>query len=224
MNKQNWFKNLIFENTETKPEQSAKVESQTSRNTAAPTQPPPVRSQAEKPIDDTATIIGTVDKTLLNKLCIVLDEQTSEGIDYLKFKKSVDSLKNIQPEENLRFTTAFLTLKATTPSLSKEYLIQTIDKYVALMEQERKVGINELKTLRSKNIDTKEKEISDARGKMEKMKAEIQQLTRFISETEALVIAKKNEITIKEADFNATIDNIVKQLQNDRTKIETIIK
>jgi hypothetical protein len=221
MSKKNWLKNIFFEDANV-PVPAA--DSQTVKNTVAPTQSPAPESIPQEKLIDTTAIIGTVDKTLLNKLCQVLDEQSLEGIDYLKFKKSVDSLKTIQPEEDIRFTTSFLTLKATNASFSKEYLLHSIDKYIALMEQERRVGMDELKSLRSKNIDVKEKEVEEARKKMENMKIEIQKLIHFISETETIVTAKKNEFAIKEIDFNATIDSMVKQLKNDKTKIETIIK
>lgn len=226
MSKKNWLRNLIFEDAE--PEKGGQQKSK--QATPAPTQtkqtPTPATStlpKVEKVIMN-QTISGKVDQTLLNKLCTALDEQPAEGIDYLKFKKSVDSLKDFQPEENIRFTTAYVTLKATNPKFSKDYLIQTIDKYINLMEQERKVGMQQLKDLRSKDIDKKEKELIDAAKNVEKMKAEIQRLTRFISETEIELNNKRNEFTIREADFNTTVDKIVNQLKNDRTKIDTIIK
>ena len=177
----------------------------------------------EKQIDPD-TIIGKVDKTLLAKLCRVLDEQPTQDIDYVKFKKAADSLKTIQPEENVRFASTYLTLKVTNPKLSKEYLIQTIDKYMGLMEQERKVGMDQLKGLRSKDVDKKNTEIEEARKNVEKMKAEILRLSKFIAETELDIVSKQNEIAVKEADFNTTIDSMINQLKNDRTKIETFIK
>ena len=222
-----WLKNLIFEDADPKTEnkqlekQLSKpvVESSSSERIIVSVDTPKI----EKQIDSTA-IVGKVDKTLLAKLCGVLDDQSVEGIDYVKFKKSVDSLKAIQPEEDMRFTSAFLTLKATNSAFSKEYLLQTIDKYIKLMEQERKVGMDQLKTLRSNSVDKKIGEIEQTRKKVDKMKAEIQELTKFIAETEAKIADKQNEIVIKEADFNTTIDTMLNQLRNDRTKIETIIK
>ena len=222
-----WLKNLIFEDAEPKTEnkqpekQLSKpvVESSSSERIIVSVDTPKI----EKQIDSTA-IAGKVDKTLLAKLCGVLDDQSVEGIDYVKFKKSVDSLKTIQPEEDMRFTSAFLTLKATNSTFSKEYLLQTTDKYIKLMEQERKVGMDQLKTLRSNSVDKKIGEIEQTRKKVDKMKAEIQELTKFIAETEATIADKQNEIVIKEADFNTTIDTMLNQLRNDRTKIETIIK
>jgi len=225
MSKNNWFRNLIFENA--KPaEDEKKEQSQPGTVANKPPSPPPVfeNIQKEQTINNHITISGKIDQTLLNKLCAALDEQTVEGIDYLKFKKSVDSLKDFQPEENIRFMTAFVTLKATNPTLSKGYLMQTIDKYVELMEKERQVGLNQLKALRTKDVDKKEQEITEAIKKVEKMKEEIQQLTRFISETEIETTDKKNEFTMREADFNVTVDKIVNQLKNDKEKINTIIK
>ena len=217
MSRSNWFKNLIFENVEPESGKNDKKETQKQPESL-------VLENVRKEQSNNVTISGKIDQTLLNKLCSALDEQAVEGIDYLKFKKSVDSLKDFQPEENIRFMTAFVTLKATNPTLSKTYLMQTIDKYIESMEQERKVGLNQLKALRTKDVDKKEQEIAEAIKKVEKMKEEIQQLTRFISETELGMIDKKNEIAMREADFNATVDKVVNQLKNDKEKINTIIK
>lgn len=84
--------------------------------------------------------------------------------------------------------------------------------------------MEQLKGLRSKDVDKKNAEIEDARINVERMKAEIQRLSKFIAETEMVLVAKQNEIAIKEANFNATIDQITNQLKNDRTKIETYIQ
>ncbi|MCL1938125.1 MAG: hypothetical protein FWF52_07000 [Candidatus Azobacteroides sp.] len=224
MSKKNWLKNLIFEDTpqaeEEKKEQEKRPESQI-EPIVSPAASEDNRSNRSIPSN---SIVGKIDKTLLDKLCAVLDEQSCEGIDYLKFKKSVDSLKDFQPEENIRFTTAYLTLKATYPSFSKEYLTQTIDKYIQLMEHERKVGMDQLNNLRVTQIESKEKDLNTAIQNVEKMKAEIQKLTRYIAETEMDITTRKNEFTIREADFNTTVDQIVNQLKNDKVKIETIIK
>lgn len=225
-----WLKNLIFTDVE-ESDNTTKPNDQTEKHVPKPVSGPSPKPsahpismpKAEKPIDPTA-ISGKVDKDLLSKLCRVLDEQSAEGIDYMKFKKAADSLKTIQPEENIRFTSTFLTLKVTNPTLTKEYLLQTIDKYIGLMEQERKVGMNQLKGLRSKDIDKKAHEVEEARKNVDKMKAEILRLTQFITEGEMLIVTKQNEIAVKEADFNTTIDNMINQLKNDRVKIETIIK
>lgn len=230
MGKKNWLRNLIF--TDAEPSANNK----NNQNQQQKHSPRPVAESSPRPKTepismpkiekqvDPATIIGKVDKDLLSKLCKVLDEQPDPGIDYVKFKKAADSLKAIQPEENVRFASTFLTLKVTNPTLSKEYLIQTIEKYIGLMEQERKVGMNQLKGLRSNDVDKKNKEIEEARRNVEKMKVEIQRLSRFIAETETNIITKENEIAYKEANFNTTIDNMINQLKNDRTKIETFIK
>jgi len=225
MSKKSWLRNLIFEESDSGQKSNPNPE-KTVLNSSAKTTPPinniePPR--AENLIDGT-TITGRIDKVLLNKLCTVLDEQASTEIDYVKFKKTVDSLKSIQPEEDMRFSSAFLALKVTNPSLSKEYLTQTIEKYMSLMEQERKVGMDQLRTLRVNNVDKKTKEIEESSKNIEKMKAEVQRLSQFIAKTEAEIVSKKNEIAIKEADFNATIDHMIIQLKNDKTKIETIIK
>lgn len=231
MAKKNWLKNLIFvdaepEVNETKSKQQ--VQEKHSPKPISETSPKPRTNEVsapriEKQIDPD-TIIGKVDKALLAKLCRVLDEQPAQDIDYVKFKKAADSLKAIQPEENVRFASTFLTLKVTNPKLSKEYLIQTIDKYIGLMEQERKVGMDQLKGLRSKDVDTKNNEIAEARRNVEKMKADILRLSKFIAETETDIISKQNEIAVKEADFNTTINSMINQLKNDRTKIESYIK
>ncbi|MCD8043550.1 MAG: hypothetical protein LUH10_10865 [Tannerellaceae bacterium] len=233
MGKKNWLRNLIFVDAE--PDANKNINNPKENiPTAKPITESPAKSAAtnqvsmpkiEKQIDP-ETIIGKVDKALASKLYSVFDEQSDEGtgIDFIKFKKATDSLKNIQPEEKIRYASTFLTLKVTNPALTKEYLIQTLEKCIGLIEQERKVGMEQLKGLRSKDIDKKNAEIEDARINVERMKAEIQRLSKFIAETEMVLVAKQNEIAIKEANFNATIDQIINQLKNDRTKIETYIQ
>ncbi|WP_029904579.1 hypothetical protein [Prevotella sp. 10(H)] len=234
-----WLKKLIFEDdgTEEPEEPVNKTENIKTNNKVQKESPAPVATPAPSaPLSssfsdipkmeaiDPSLIYGKIDQELLNKLCEVLDKQTVEGIDYLKFKKSVDSLKEIQPDETVRFTVAYLTLKATYPSMTRENLSQTIDQYIVLMEQERKKGLDQLNNLRKQNVDKKEEEIKKSIANIDKMKAEIQKLTAFVTEANMEIVNKKNEYAIQEADFNATVDKIVNQLKGDKNKIETIIK
>lgn len=144
MGKKNWLRNLIF--VDAKPDSNKNINNNPKENipTAKPITESPVKSAAtnqvsmpkiEKQIDP-ETIIGKVDKALASKLYSVFDEQSDEGtdIDFIKFKKATDSLKNIQPEEKIRYASTFLTLKVTNPTLSKEYLIQTLEKCIGLIE------------------------------------------------------------------------------------------
>lgn len=220
-NKKSWLKNLIFEDIE--PENSETGEEQPASEREV--QPVPVVREVSRAVSvDPSTVKGKVDQDLLNKLCAVLDQLPVEGIDYLKFKKSVDSLKEFQPEEGIRFTTAFVSLKATYPALTKESLIKTIEQYVALMEGERVSGTEQLKDLRGKGIDKREMDMNEAAQRVEKLKEEIGKLTVFISEASAEITRKKSEFAVKEADFNTTVDTIVNQLKEDKIKIESIIK
>jgi hypothetical protein len=242
MGKSNWLKKLIFVD-EGGSEDKEPVKQQTERNynmsrEASETPPPLPKHQVSavnnfsdfselliiQPIDP-SRITGKADQELQDKLCNdVLGRQMADGIDYVKFKRSVDSLKGIQPDETIRFTTAYLTLKATFPALTVESLSQTIDQYIDLMEQERKKGLSELNNLRKQNIDKKEIDINKAINNIEKMKQEIQKLTTFVTEANMEIVEKKNDYTMREANFNATVDKIVSQLKNDKVKIETIIK
>jgi hypothetical protein len=240
MSKSNWLKKLIFvEESENKEPVKQQPERNSNLRRESSTTPPPLpKSQASvagnlsdypelsitQPIDP-SRITGKADQELQDKLCNdVLGEQMADGIDYVKFKRSVDSLKSIQPDETIRFTTAYLTLKATFPALTVEGLSRTIDQYVDLMEQERKKGLSELDNLRKQNIDKKEIDINKAIDNIEKMKQEIQKLTAFATETNMEIVEKKNDYAMREANFNATVDKIVSQLKNDKVKIETIIK
>ncbi|NDV94931.1 hypothetical protein D0T84_08375 [Dysgonomonas sp. 521] len=241
MSKSNWLKKLIFvdEGSEKREEPVKQPEKTSNVRKQASSTPPPLPGShvsnmsattvlseiaITQPLDP-SQIIGKADQQLQDKLCNdVLGKQMADGIDYVKFKKSVDSLKNIQPDEALRFNTAYLTLKATFPSLTVESLSQTINQYVDLMEQERKKGLDELNNLRKQNIEKKEVDINKAIGNIEKMKAEIQKLTTFVTEANAEIVEKKNDYALREANFNATVDKIVNQLKGDKVKIETIIK
>ncbi len=215
----NWLRNLIFEDPEEEKKDVSTPEPARTVST-----PPTVTNIPLQEEIDPSTIFGKVDQNLLNKLCAVLDAQNKEGIDYLKFKKSVDSLRDFQPDESARFTTAFITLKATHPDFSKEAILKTIDEYIRLMEQERSVGLEQLNELRKKGVDQKEKEIIDAAKRVETLKDEINKLSTFIAETNGEIIQRRNDYALQEANFNVTVNKIVDQLKGDRNKIETIIK
>jgi len=215
----------FFDEDETESKEDVETSSDTIQPTTSEKQLTNIESAiSDKESTDPVTFIGKVDQNLLKKLLIVLEEQQSSGIDYLKFKKSLDSLKELLSDDTIRFTSAFITLKAANPSFNKKGLLETIDKYIHLMENERRAGLQQLQELRVKNVDSKVKNIDEATKVAEKLIEEVHKLVSFISESSKEIHQRKTKYAIQEANFNATVDSIVDQLQEDKTKIETIIK
>jgi hypothetical protein len=167
---------------------------------------------------------GEVNTQVLEQLCTLMDKTDTGKSNYLTFKKSVDALKEYQPDENARFLTAFITLKPTNTELTKEGLINSVSKYIKLIEEEHSHGQKELAEVRNEVIGKQEKIIELQSQELTSMEQKVIELKRSISEISSEILSKKNEFQKKEEDFNITIEMVLNQLNNDKSKIETILK
>lgn len=78
-------------------------------------------------------------------LCSVIESNNEESPNYFDLKTAVndESLKKNIQDENLRFTCAFISIKAGNPNFTKDKILKNIDKYISLLENERAVGYSE---------------------------------------------------------------------------------
>lgn len=178
-----------------------------------------------------SNMAGVVNPDIFNAFNEVLDSFDIPGPDYLEVKKAAEALKSAIPDENTRLIAAVATVTATSPTLSKQIILDSIVKYIERIEVERKESEAEFKRLYDSEITSRQKEIDTRKGKIEAATKQITELQGLIGTCSGEINTingemqtKQVELDIKKKNFDATIDAFVAGLNSDKSKFETLIK
>lgn len=173
----------------------------------------------------THVIEGQVNDELLQKLCQAMEDSNLPGPDYLELKNVAnnDEMKKAMPNEIQRLTVAFITMKSSTPEMTRDRVLNSIDSYIQMMENERKTGHAQLETIWQERVESQRKAVTDAEERIVTLQKELGELVSFVQNKTNEIAAATNECNINKANFDATVDFLVKNLADDKTKLTNVL-
>lgn len=173
----------------------------------------------------THVIEGQVNDELLQKLCQAMEDSNLPGPDYLELKNVAnnDEMKKAMPNEIQRLTVAFITMKSSTPEMTKDRVLNSIDSYIQMMENERKTGHAQLETIWQERVESQRKAVTDAEERIVTLQKELGELVSFVQNKTNEIAAATNECNINKANFDATVDFLVKNLVDDKAKLTNVL-
>lgn len=179
----------------------------------------PTSAQISKVIE------GQVDDTLLQKLCQAMEDSNLPGPDYLELKNVAnnDEMKRAMPDESQRLMVAFITMKSGNPDMSKTRVISSIDEYIGMMEAERATGHQQLQAIWDEQVEAKKALVAEAEKRIAELQQELQERVQFVQTKNNEIAAASNECNINKANFDATVDFLVKNLTDDKAKLNLIL-
>lgn len=170
--------------------------------------------------------ISEIDEGMLDNIIAMLDEKNLPGPDYLELKKAANDEVLLQsiPDEKMRFSVSYATLKAASPSLSKKQILQSILTYIQYIEDERERGTEQFNKLWQDQVVAREEAIEKAKAEIAELEAKLEKLKTFAQEQEGQVVAVKADCGRKKKEFNATVDYMIGKLRMDGAKLEDALK
>lgn len=170
-------------------------------------------------------IEGQVDDELLQKLCQAMEDSNLPGPDYLELKNVAnnDDMKRVMPDEGQRLMMAFITMRSSNADLTKERVITSIDKYIELMESERAVGHEQLQEIWNQKVESQKELVSNTEKRIAELQKELQECLNFVQTKNNEIAVASNECNINKANFDATVNFLVKNLSDDKTKLNLIL-
>ncbi|MBP5703976.1 MAG: hypothetical protein J6X12_04655, partial [Paludibacteraceae bacterium] len=131
-----------------------------------------------------------IDEGVLDNIIAMLDEKNLPGPDYLELKKAANDEVLLQsiPDEKMRFTVSYATLKAASPSLSKKQILQSILTYIQYIEDERGRGIEQFNKLWQEQVVAREEAVEKAKAEIAELEAKLEKLKTFAQEQEGQVV------------------------------------
>lgn len=190
-----------------------------------PVTPQPEASQMfvnlPKTVQSPKTIEGQVDDALLQKLCQAMEESNLPGPDYLELKNVAnnDEMKKAMPNEIQRLTVAFITMKSSSPDMTRDRVLNSIDTYINMMENERKAGHEQLDQIWQERVESQRSAVLEAETEIANIQKKLQELVQFVQTKNNEIAAASNECNINKANFDATVDFLVNNLTEDKAKL-----
>ena len=196
------------------------VEKQTS--SAPKNAQPQVMFSSSQPVKG---IEGQVDDNLLQKLCQAMESSNLPGPDYLELKNVAnnDEMKMAIPNEIQRLSVSFITMKSTSPEMTKERVISSIDEYVKIIENERNIGLSQLNAIKVEQVDSQLEAVSNAEKRISELQTELKELANFVQTKRNEIAAATNECNINTANFEATVDFLISNLMSDKMKLNSAL-
>lgn len=168
---------------------------------------------------------GKVTEQFTDVLLRAMSEQNMEGFDYLEFKKSLNSLKQMEMDEATRYQSALA--MAQTMGAKPQQLAESAQHYIEVLKKERAKFGEALAKQQKLQVEDKEEHIRQAEEGIKSKLAQIQQLQQEIQarQQEAEVLKGQireatDKLLATQSDFAASFDALAGQIMHDVEKIK----
>ena len=141
----------------------------------------------------------------------------------LKNVANNDDMKKAIPNEHQRLSVSFITLKSSSPEMSKERVLNSIDEYLKIIENERKSAHEQLSIMWGEKVDKEKEAVNNAEKRIAELQAELTELINFVQTKNNEIITASNECNINKANFDATADFLVNNLISDKNTLNNIL-
>ena len=183
----------------------------------------PMRSQSSP------SVTGTPTDKFTNILFGAIEANDLDGFDYLEYKESLQSLSKMNMDEATRYKSAFA--MAQTMGATPQKLIDSIVHYRNVLAKEQSKFDQALGNQRTKQIDGEHQKIKQLQqgiaAKKEQLKHIEEQIAndeKALEQSKAGIEGAESRINETKANFIASFEMIVGQLDQDVEKIKTYLK
>ena len=174
---------------------------------------------------------GVFDKRFYDGFLQIIEKNNVDGIDYFEFDKAKTANDAIVGmTEAMKFQVAFSTLKANSPTLTKDVLLETADFYLGKLGEEEKGFAAEMQNEIESEVNSK---INQAKAKQEEIAKKQEMIVKLQGEMSALqgeigtlsVEAQNNQAKIDATakNFKISLDVLRAKIEQDKNNIKQFI-
>lgn len=163
-----------------------------------------------------------VDGKFVDILLKAIEKNNTGGFDYLEYKSSLQSLSNMNMDEETRYKSALAMAK--TMGATPQKLISSANGYIEVLKKENTKFKQALKSQREKQVTGREGEINATMESIKKMKDQITALQKQIEVQEKKLETLKSGINKAAAKVQSTSDNFNHALNVVTAQIQTDIE
>lgn len=166
-----------------------------------------------------------VDDKSYSFLLKALEKNGLDGFDYLKFKTSLNAMKDMNLDDDTAIKSAFAT--AGTMGLTKQTLVKTAKHYKSVLSKEREDFEAALEAQINDRINARKEESEKLKGIISQCQEQIKKLEEKIKECQTRI--DKTDQDIKDAEsrimgsrdkFVSTYKSLVEEIDADLVKFD----
>jgi chromosome segregation ATPase len=191
---------------------------------SAPVRPNPVI--ATTPSSDSS---GKLNDKFVTVLFDAINKANQEGFDYLEFRNSLQSLKEMPMDEATRFQSAYAMAK--TMGANAATLVASAQYYLNVLSQEKQKFGEALSNQQNQQIEQKKAELSsyvenikNKEAQIKALQTEIETLKQQATAINQEVQAAAQHIENTKNDFDVSYTYIVQQIQHDAELMQQNLK
>lgn len=169
------------------------------------------------------------DSKFVNVLLKAIDAANAEGFDYLEFKQSLQSLSNMDMDEQTRYQSAFAMAK--TMGATAKGLVDSAGQYLKVLERESKKFDKALASQRKKQVTGRQAKTKDMQSAVAQKKKKIAELTAEIEQHQEQLGQEKNAIAQAQSkvertnkQFKLAYQSVVGQISRDIERMQQHLK
>jgi hypothetical protein len=204
------FKNLIFKEEESTKETATPLVTNNTNTIVTP-----LYSQPTIGISNTEEISKY--QTIIKD---VLKENNLEGIDYLEFMNSIQSMEGTGTAENLMYKFAFSSLASVDSKLTKESLLTATNHYIEVINKTKSEFNSTVEQKYFKVSQLKKERVSELDNQILKLQEQINNLNTEKNNNITESVDLLNKGTEKVNYFKMVADSEIETITNNSKKIQ----
>jgi len=218
-NKKGFLTGLIFKDEDEGTSQPASQEKPTSAFKGSASVP----TANVQSFSSTQTVRGVVDNKFVDTLTKIIEDNNLPGQDYFEFKQAIENMKAMTSmNDSQKFQTIYAVL--SLQGCTKAVLLSSLDKYVSLIQSEKKSFNGEMETQYQNRVTAKLAAAESAKKEMESLTKRMSELNTVILNVTQEAGAEEQKIRATEANFMASADVIINEMLSDKQKINEYLK
>jgi len=171
---------------------------------------------------------GNFDDKSINALLNAINKNHIKEFDYLKFKASINSLLEMDMDEETSIKSTFTT--AQTLGITKKYLLETVVHYKNILQKEKENFSIALQNKLDTSIVSKKQEGENLEKEINNLEKKVLEYQKAIEQGKSRLANIDNDINKVKSKIETTKNNfvqVVKHLElvinSDESKIKTIL-
>jgi DNA repair exonuclease SbcCD ATPase subunit len=199
----------------------------------------PVTVQTNSAQIQSGPYVGQIRKHFAELICSTVADANIPGPDFSEIKEAFESdeMKQNIPDTNTRWKTCFSMMKMMNKSLTKQHVLESIDVYVGVVDNEKKNAMKQIEQKENETVNEKYLSVTDAENSIQRDEDEIKKLQEkinkimekisgektFIETTKQEIATAAAEIERDKADLEVTAETIKQSLISDKATLESVL-
>lgn len=166
-----------------------------------------------------------LDAKSVSFLIRALESNNIEGFDYLEFKQSLETLKNMDMDDDIAIKSAFAT--ASTMGLNKKKLLDSATFYQKVLSAEKEKFDQAHQKQLKHHVEGKKDKITKLRDKINEINTRIKELEEKVSSYEDVIDKAQTDIEqaqeridARKKGFEEAFDAMKEEIANDKATFE----